>query len=234
MGVTRHAAVVPFARLERRAHIQALIDANPETDFVVVINGRGVGARFERAFELHSEASAGAARNAGAAWLRERCYQTVSFLDDDDYYGPAYLAEARRALEQSDVVHKGIGFVRFDDGLWLFDNRVPHRVLVASSISARVESCPRFADCSCNEEFAFTREARARGLRESTLPPFGFVYNRTGGAHAYGVSRVQFLKSHGPAAFIGAVPNTVADLRPQPTNEEVFLDMESRLMSRPL
>jgi glycosyltransferase involved in cell wall biosynthesis len=223
-----HVAVVPFARPARQAHVQALIDANPAVQFVVAANGRGNGVGFRGAIVLSSRESAGAARNVGVEWALAHGVDTLSFLDDDDYYGPDYLAEAQLALESADVVHKGIGFVRLPDGLHLFDSRRGYRMLLGNSISARVATCPLFSERSSGEEMAFTLEARRRGLREAVLPPFGFVYDRSQIGHAYVCSPVQFLRAHGPAAFLGDLPDSVVDLIERPSDAAVFNDLEAR------
>jgi hypothetical protein len=223
-----HAAVVPLGRPGRVDAVVALAARNPGVHFILVENGPGIGAVPAGACVdvVRSAASAGAARNVGVQRARELHCDIVSFLDDDDYYGPDYLDEARIALESRDVVHKGIGFVRLPDGLHLFEHRRAYRTMLGNSLSARVDACPSFTECSSGEELAFTAEARRRGLREDVLPPFGFVYDRSQAGHAYVCSPIQFLRAHGPAAFLGALPDTAVDLVARPSDEAVFQDLE--------
>lgn len=230
----RHAVVVPYTRPEARARLEALIASNRDVQFVIVENrgARGTFSRATSAVILTSEDSAGAARNAGLDWVTAQGFSFVSFLDDDDYYGPAYLAEAREALDSYDVVQKGIGFVRLPDGLYLFNSQQHYRIMLGNSISARVATCPRFGAVSCGEEVAFTQEARIRGLREAVLPPFGFVYDRSRPVHVYPCSPVQFLRAHAPAAFLGDLPDSVVDAVTPPSDDEIFRDLESRFATK--
>ncbi len=234
--------VVPFSRREREGHVRATLKRlRCEERAVIVENGSAIGCFPNGPWTvLTSSPSAGAARNQGLNCARDAGARWVTFLDDDDYYGPNYLLEREQECErdEADAFHKGIGLVRFEDGLYLFDNQKRYYCLISSSLTVRTSIAPDFPDLSGGEEIAWTRMLRERGGRERTLPPWGFVYNRQGMQHAYAATRVQMLRAYGPARRLGSVPDEAADMpldvmglptEPKPSDGEVFEDLRRLL-----
>jgi len=141
----------------------------------------------------------GEARNVGLAYARGRGHTWAVFWDDDNYYGPNYLAEiARESQGPWDVLSKGLTFVRHDSGLWLYSP--PLRFFPGHSTSARVAACVDFPEWSLSEDVEWSRRMIAKGARSKHLPPWGLVYDRrTPEGHAYDAGETEFLRAHGPA-----------------------------------
>jgi hypothetical protein len=230
--------VIPFSRPDRVDHVLATINRLQCGERTIVVeNARALGA-FPRGpwTVARSAPSAGAARNEGLRLARKRGAPLVSFMDDDDYYGPGYLAEAWAVPADVDATHKGIGFVRFNEGLYLF-NACAHKYacLVANSLTVRTVAAPDFPEVSGGEEIAWTREFRAHGGRDSTLAPGLFIYDRRGDSHAYQCSKTLFLRTWGAARKLGKRPDTAVDtaidvgscpVARVPSDDAVFSDLQ--------
>ena len=76
---------------------------HPDKRLCIVENGEALGACERLGIVPHliitSEAQVGRARNAGMYAIRERGGGWISMWDDDDWYGPAYLAEMAELTE---------------------------------------------------------------------------------------------------------------------------------------
>lgn len=231
-------AAVALSRPLRANAVAATIRRQrTEAEWLVVENGAAAGAFAGPASVRRSRCSAGAARNVALAYARENSFDWVTFLDDDDYYGPHYLTEIVDAIVagEADVLHKGVGFVRFDDALWLFDCSTRH--VMSNTLSVRVASAPEFLELSEPEEPAWTRAAAERGLRIRRLPPWHHVWDRSGdpAKHVFKGGRAALRASFGEATVIGNEPDAYVDNpRPvaglpvieKPTTEELFADLE--------
>jgi len=230
--------LVPTARAERIPHVvqqwraqtyaAAELCICPAPDMVLCLPS-GVTV-------LQPTAAIGEARNVGLAYARGRGHEWAVFWDDDNYYGPEYCLEvARESQGQVDVLSKGLGFVRHDDGLWLYSP--PLRFYPGHSTSVRVSAAAEFPEWSLSEDVEWSRRMIARGARARHLPPAGLVYDRRAPAgHAYDASQALFLRAHGPAS--GPHPGTDQDTNsphalkfPQPvsaSDEAVFRSLETR------
>jgi hypothetical protein len=102
------------------------------------------------------------------------------------------------------VLSGGLGFVRHDDGLYLY---ACHGYPYAHSLAIRPSARARFDEVSLGEEDGIARA----GLTIGRLPPWHAIYSRRSGEHAYPARRAMFLRVHGPARFIGDVPDSFVD-----------------------
>lgn len=236
-------AAVALSRPERAAAVaETLRRQKARAQWLVVENGSAEGSFVGSATVVTSRMSAGAARNAALAYARARDFDWVSFFDDDDYYGPHYLAEIIDAANagDADVLHKGVGFVRFDTGLWLFNSATAH--VMANTLSVRVSRAPEFLEIAEPEEPAWTRAAIARGMRIRRLPPWHHVWNRSGNParHVFKGGAAALRAAFGAAKIVGDKPDAYVDLEhptgdlqtaPQPSAEELFADLERHAAS---
>ena len=145
----------------------------------------------------------GGARNVGLRHARDRGHGWAVFWDDDNYYGPDYLAEIEREREGHDVLSKGLAFVQHDSGLWKYET--PLRFFPGHSTAVRVAEALDFPEWSLSEDVEWSRRMLAKGATWKHLPPWGLVYYRENPEeHAYDASEAIFLRAHGPARYLGA------------------------------
>lgn len=192
--------IVPTSRAERIGDVLAQFAAQTYSHAELCVcpaPGMARPAYFPGAW-LAGTSSIGAARNLGLAYARNRGHDWAVFWDDDNYYGPDYLAEIAREHADADVLSKGIAFVSHPSGLWLYASRL--RFFPGHSTAVRVSEAADFPNQSGEEDMVWSRAMLAcEGLRVKHLSPWGLVYNRAGSGHAYDASEVEFLRAHGPA-----------------------------------
>lgn len=234
--------VLPFSRPQFVAGILAAVARQTApVELVVVENGQAVGTfpREHAAVVLRSEVQHhAAARNVGLEWILRRGDGPWVTMDDDDYYGPAYVADAARALETADVTGKVRGFVAFDDGLYRFDlgfaggelQPLGQRVLTGGTIGAR--SARQRFQLVLADDAEYCREAHAQGLRVMATSPHGYCYNRRSThKHTWHASAtIARTVLGGDTDYYGALPDSAVDdrqLRPlrrvsPPPHTEIF------------
>src|SRR3954464_755411 len=123
MPTSKVGVVAAVSRPERVERIIELFAAQAwrDAELVLCLNGPASDVTPSAGTALVCEGGTPARpRNAGLAYLRSRSIPLASFWDDDDYYGPGYLAELAAALHRRPgrVTGKGVRFVRFQDGLY--------------------------------------------------------------------------------------------------------------------
>ncbi len=159
---------------------------------------------------LTRPATIGGAKNIGLEYARSVGAGWVLFLDDDNYWGPMLVREfEREASEDVQVMSQGIGFVRFDDGLYLFSTALGfcpgHCTAVRTSLGVY------FPELNLGEDVAWTKSLPAN-TRVRHLGPWHAIYNRTGIDHAYRANKTEFCASFGDALEIGDVGDNFVDL----------------------
>jgi glycosyltransferase involved in cell wall biosynthesis len=165
----------------------------------------------------------GEARNEGLWYARARGHTWAVFWDDDNYYGPDYLAEVARESQDPavDVLSKGLAFVRHDSGLWLYSP--PLRFFPGHSTSVRVSAAAQFPALSLAEDVAWSQRMLTAGARVRPLSPWGLVYDRRDpDGHAYDASDVEFLRAHGPACGPFLAADDSSTDTPGPWTREVL------------
>jgi glycosyltransferase involved in cell wall biosynthesis len=128
----------------------------------------------------------------------------IAKMDDDDFYGPNYLADQMRAFDycEADVVGKWSRFILMEDvpclGVIFPGKEHCYTELVGGgTLLARREvfKTIRFADRGVGEDTQFLRDCAQQGLRTYSTDRFNYVYRRTGleTAHTYRPHRLQHL-----------------------------------------
>jgi len=206
--------VVPFNRPERLEHVLKIWRHQyTKAPLVLVANERGAWAsRAEEtgAVVLVGTPSIGGAKNRGLEHARSVGADWVLFLDDDNYWGPMLVREfVREATDDVEVMSQGIGFVRFDDGLYLFST--PLGFCPGHCTAVRTSLGVYFPELNLGEDVAWTKSLPPN-TRVRHLGPWHAIYNRTGIDHAYKVGKVEFLASFGDALEIGDVADDFVDL----------------------
>jgi hypothetical protein len=237
---------VPFSRPELAAAlVQTLAWQTLQCPVLVVANGAAKHCHGDLGFiadVLTSQPSAGAARNVAIEYARAHGTDWTIFLDDDDYYGPNYVAFCATVIASGDydAFHQGMGLVRFaDEGgdVVLFDSRShEYACLQGNSLCVRTAVAPEFPPITFGEELPFTVELRARGARLGTVAPWHHIYNRHAG-NAYVATRAQLTATYGStgaARNLGHGPDSIADVpidpralpvEHPPSDEALFADL---------
>lgn len=151
-----------------------------------------------------------ASMNHGLACLRAAGDGPWARFDDDDYYGPDYLAEVVRGLEEHPVVGKTWGFVLFDDGMYRFHHPEsgPAEKLTGGTLAARSSAVPPFQPRP-DDDLQWCRDLRALGVTLWASDHRGYCYDRRssrGGAPRVITSGPLVTRwGFGPAEFHGQV-----------------------------
>lgn len=148
---------------------------------IVVENGPAIGQTWPAdVVVLRSDSHQADAMNTGLSWLCENGRGSWARFDDDDYYGPDYLARVAVELERHAVVGQTWGFVMFDDGLYRFrgvENDCANCLAggTLAAITPKVVLFQRQPD----DDVRWCRDMRARGARLWATPHRGYCYDRS-------------------------------------------------------
>lgn len=174
--------------------------------------------------------------NTGLAWLRAHGGGAWARFDDDDYYGPDYLATAAASLAGDGVVVSGMPwrFVMLDDGLHQF---MGTGEFTGGSLAASSADVLRFERCR-DDDIRWSRAMRAQGCRFVERAPQGYCYDRTTRAAprviAGGAALTRF--GFGPSRYYGARAMSDVDClgseplytMPAPSDEELFAEISGQ------
>ena len=166
----------------------------------------------------------------------------MSFWDDDDYYGPQYLSEVARALDghSERVTVKAFRYVRWDEGLHycLAEQEAP---TYGPTLSGYSERLPDWPICHLEDLYYKPELDRVR-LKTHLLGPNHYIYNRRTiqGPRECAVTRLQYLRTFGPALNFGEAPDAFADepglnqgtLVPVPSWNDLFDELKKRAQAR--
>lgn len=234
--------IVPHARPEFSRNILANIgrQRGVEARLLVVANGSAIGAirSDERCTVITSEAHQSTAMNTGLDWLRAAGDGAWARFDDDDFYGPDYLAETVEALRAHPVVGKTWGFVLFDEGLFRFGGAEggPSDCLTGGTLAAATANVEPFQR-KLGEDLQWCRDMRASGVEVWATTHRNYCYDRRterGGAPRLINSKPVATRwgFGGAAEFHGLVPPEYvnAPAPPQklvaaPSESELFVEM---------
>jgi hypothetical protein len=206
--------IAPHARPEFTANLLAnwRRQRKVESHLVVVENGPGVGsvAADEGCTVICSGPHQADAMNVGLEWLRNNGGGTWARFDDDDYYGPAYLARVER-LGGAGLIVSGMPwrFVMLDDGLHQFRGCGEFTGGSLAASSADVVPFERFPD----DDLRWCKAMRQHGATFVEREPWGYCYDRTTRlaprviAGGKAVTRFGF----GPSLFYGPHAITAVD-----------------------
>jgi hypothetical protein len=233
--------IAPHARPEFSANLLANFQRQQGVDaqLVVVQNGAASKVSWPAGVTvLASVAHQSDAMNAGLTWLRTHGNGRWARFDDDDYYGPSYLADTERALNAHEVVGKTWGFVLFDEGLYRFDGveNGSSDKLTGGTLAARTADVLLFRR-QIGEDLQWCRDLRARGVDVWAGSHRGYCYDRRSARNGAPriitsgpvVTRWGF---GGTAEYHGAVLPTYVDspgeprrIVGKPTDEELVEEM---------
>lgn len=164
--------------------------------------------------------TADAGQSLGAclnACLEAASGDVVAKMDDDDLYGPHYLADQLRALDYSgaDLVGKHAHHVLLRDldalvvRFGFYEHRFTHFVMGPTLMTRRTTAQElRFADRTQGEDSDFLRRLVAGGGRVYAADRFGFVQVRQRSGHTWVASDAEILANARVVAF-GAGPGHV-------------------------
>jgi hypothetical protein len=241
--------IAPHARPEFSANLLANFrrQRGVEARLLVVENGAAVGVLPPGVCEITTSVALlesphqSDAMNAGLAWLGDHGGGPWARFDDDDWYGPDYLASVKRSLVGDGVVVSGMPwrFVMLDDGLHQFtDARDVFTGGTLAANTADVALFERYRD----DDLRWCRAMRERGARFVEREPWGYCYDRTtrlaprvveGGSAA---TRFGFGSSlfYGPLALSAVDDPGLQPLRssPGPTDDELVAEMSAAASPR--
>ncbi len=247
--------IAPHARPEFSANLLANFrrQRGVEAQLVLVENGPAVGAvSSDAAAVICSGAHQADAMNAGLMWLRAHGGGPWARFDDDDHYGPDYLAAVVSSLAGEGIVVSGMPFrfVMFDEGLHLFQGDGSGGYYGAAGVdpcgpfnftggslaasTAYVAPFEQFRD----DDMRWCQSMRKRGARFVEREPWGYCYNRAtrpaprviaGGS---AVTRFSF----GASLFYGPLDVSAVDspgiepicAKPEPTDEELVAELSAQ------
>jgi hypothetical protein len=213
--------IVPLYRPRAAARVWRCFcrQSHERRRLVIVENGPAVGAcaRFGIRPDalLRSTTHKVAALNTGLHWLRKHGGGPWAIWDDDDYYGPGYLAEMSVALRTADIVGKPSLFVRRSDGsLWLFRREGQP---LGHSFGGHSD-CIDFTDCGrWGEDDRWLNDMLAVGAKLGCTGPENFIWWRLRqGGHMWPADDMQVAQSLWRTGGVdihdyGEAPNSVVD-----------------------
>lgn len=134
--------------------------------------------------QISESKTLGECLNIGA---KHATYELVAKFDDDDYYGPRYLAEAVKAFRKAkaDVVGKATSYVYFEKDkiltlrnpgkencyVWHVDGP---SIIFRKSVLKKV----KFRHVSLGEDYWFCKDCIAHGIKIYSISRFQHVYMR--------------------------------------------------------
>lgn len=236
--------IAPHARPEFSANLLANFrrQRGVEARLLVVENGPAdmatsvmqLGAWNEPGTIIRSGNHQSDAMNAGLEWMRAHGGGAWARFDDDDYYGPDYLADVAASLVGDGLVVSGTPwrFVMLDDGLHQFQGAGEFTGGSLAASSAAVPDFPRDAD----DDLRWCRTMREHGARFVQREAGGYCYDRRSrGAPRVipggpAVTRFGF----GESLFYGQMPMNAVDrpdsltlqrVLPRPSDDEIFAEV---------
>ncbi len=228
--------IVPHARPQYASNLLANFrrQRGIEAQLLVVENGDAVGSvSSEDATVICSGNHQSDAMNTGLAWLRANGGGAWARFDDDDWYGPGYLASVEVSLQGSGLIVSGMPwrFVMLDDGLHQFQGTGE---FTGGSLAASNADVLPFERCR-DDDIRWSRNMRAQGHRFVQRSPQGYCYDRTTRAAprviAGGAAVTRF--GFGSSLYYGQQEISAVDnpglspqrAMPEPSNEELLREL---------
>lgn len=197
---------------------------------LIVANGRAQGIReIPGCTVVTSTAHQSAAKNEGLEYARRHGGGFFAIFDDDDWYGPGYLAELAENAHRATVVGKRRHFVHLSDGLYLFDEagaNKPSEWVTGACTAGWVEDAVQFPcwiDRGEDAEWCNTMTARGATFWATSI--WDFIYDHRGAGHAWNASDIIVRRTLGSARRFNQYPES--EFVPTPTNDQIFTSMAS-------
>lgn len=230
--------IVPHGRREFSTSLLANFQRQRgvEAQLLVVENGDAIGSvSSSDATVICSGAHQSDAMNAGLEWLRAHGGGAWARFDDDDYYGPDYLAAVERSLDHGVtglspiVVVSGMPwrFVMLDDGLHKFQGAGE---FTGGTHACNVANVPLFPRRD-GEDLEWCKLMRERGAQLVQREPWGYCYDRTTRAARRCIwgGPVVTRRAFGPSLYYGPHAMSAVDYpdlaplctMPVPSDEQV-------------
>ena len=209
--------VVPLSRSKMLPRVRGnLKRQNFKHRVCVVENGEARGACKAAGFQpdvlLTSDEHQSHARNTALAWLRQHAPDAywVAF-DDDDYYGPEYVAEHAGLAKHGQLVGKSTHWVLFEDWfLALFrpwESSGRGEICNGATIGAFVSESPEFPILDVGEDNDFARRFSAKGGKIYLSSPYHTAYCRRGNGrdeHTFQATHESFIRVMGNSYMVFA------------------------------
>lgn len=212
--------IVPFSRPENLSFVLANFNRQSFRNkrLVLVENGRAVGAAHGLAgagqdspapLVLMSERHQSIAKNLALREIRQLGGGFTVTMDDDDWYGPEYLAEAVGYARTYDIIGKARNFVSIEGNLWLCSRERALREqswVTGGTIACWAERCPAYPLERSGEDVVFCNLAKRMGLSVFATSIHHYLYRRRDSEqHAWGIksARLREIESARGAADLG-------------------------------
>jgi hypothetical protein len=192
--------LVPLSRPENLASVIGNFTRQrfPFKRLMVVENGRARGACAKlniissTTVVLHSASHQSSAKNIGLSEIRRRGGGFTVVMDDDDWYGPSYLAELCGYAKTYEVVGKSRNFLSMDGELWLCGRENIERQVswvTGGALGCWAEDAAEYPLVSSGEDVAFCEKMRKGGARVFASSPYDYLYVRDSmNQHAWDIS----------------------------------------------
>lgn len=202
--------MVPLSRPEMLPRVRDNLACQRVRPRVCVVeNGRAVGACLAAGFQpdalLSSEPHQSVARNTALEHLQTKVPDSYWVaMDDDDLYGPEYVAEHVGLAKHGTLVGKTTHWVLFEERFlavfrpWECNGSARH--LNGATLGAFVRESPPFPIMGCGEDGAFASAFRARGGKTYHSSSYHTAYCRRGdgrGDHTFQAETLDFIKVMG-------------------------------------
>ena len=174
--------IVPFSRPQFFDNVVENFQRQtyPDKKLIVVENGEGIGYFQDLGcIVLTSGRHHALAKNEAINWMKRHDGGWWVTMDDDDYYGPHYLAEVAENTSKADVLGKRDRFFSDTKSLFLMERRerIDSVGLLGATLAARSEdSCELKKET--HDDMLFVDDMAAQGAKIRATSKFHFIHYR--------------------------------------------------------
>lgn len=148
--------IVPFSKPEFLENVKKnfIQQKHYNKKLIIVENGNGLGTCKRHGFNpdvlLTSDSHQSWARNEAIQWVKNHGGGICANFDDDDYYGPSYLAELNENKDKANIIGKYDFYIKALNGhLRLFEgvcSNGPTELMHGATIASRAEETLEYRD----------------------------------------------------------------------------------------
>ena len=219
--------IVPLSRPENVQNVYEnfVRQRFPFKKMVAVANGRAERDSRVQLLEragavvLTCDAHQSSAKNTALAEIRKRGGGFTAVMDDDDWYGPQYLAEVCSYARSYEVIGKSRHFMSVDGALWLCSRERANREtgwLTGGTIACWAEDAAEYTHVRWGEDAAFCHVMKKKGARIRGTDLYHYLYRRESNTdHAWDVdvAKLRRIESGAGALDLGAVDLAIIEGR---------------------